>query len=290
MTCLAHNLRYRSLFHAVINELRNEKCISAPILRSMPRQCCTCNNLDNETLINVVIDDKDKFINLKKLINQIDRDKNINSKLSLSLNRLENIIKTNRILDSNLLSTSTVDNHINKCHDDSTESDDDVRMDIDRRRKISRKRTKSPKPLKNGEFLFLPCKFDNNPQFTLAPETAKEKQRGRFIGRNGYIESLEKEHHVYINMITFKTTEQIKKTLKNAKAGVGNVKIHNQKDLSEEQDGEWILIRQKKIEKLANTNDFQTILDELTNRWNSFLKIKKRKREDENDEHPKKKH
>ncbi|CAF2848858.1 unnamed protein product [Rotaria sp. Silwood2] len=289
MACLAHNPHYRSFFHAVVNELRNEKCMPVSILRNIPRQCCTCNNLDNETLINVLIDDKDKLINLKKLIDQIDRDKKTNPKLVLSLNRLENIIKKYRILDSNLLSTSTVDNHVSKLHDDSSESEDDHRMDIGRRRIISRKRTKSPKPLKNGEFLFLPYKFDNKPKLRLALDSAKKKQRGRFIGRNGYISSLEKDHHVCINMITSKTTEQIKKTLENAKAGVGNVKIHNQKDLSEQQDGEWILVRQKKDEKQANTIDFETLLDELTNRWESFLTIQKRKREDENEEYPNKK-
>ncbi|CAF1121999.1 unnamed protein product [Rotaria sordida] len=290
MACLVHNSRYRSLFHAVINELRNEKRMPASILRTMPRQCCTCNNVDNQTLINVLIDDKDKLINLKNLINQIDRDKKSNPKLVLSLNLLENIIKENRILDSKLLSTSTVDNHISKLDDDndSSKSEDDHRMDIGRRR-ISRKRTKSPKPLKDGKFLFLPYKFENKSDFSLSVDASKTKQRGRFIGRNGYITSLEKQHHVCINMITSKTTEQVTKTLKNAKAGIGNIKIHNLQDLSKQDDGEWILVRQKKGENQTNTVDIETLLDELTNRWESFFNIQKRKHEDEEEEYPNKK-
>ncbi|CAF2875877.1 unnamed protein product [Rotaria sp. Silwood2] len=288
MACIVHNSRYRCLFHGVVNELRNEKRIPVTILRNMPRQCCTCNNLDNQTLISVVIDDTEKLISLKNLIDKINRDKKDNPKLILPLNRLENFIQENRVLASNLLSTSIIDNETNKSHNSLSESQENLSIDTGRRK--FRKQIKPPKPLQNGRFLFLPYKFETQPRIDVESEVVKKLQRGRFIGRNGYIASLEEKYNVYINMITPETTAQIRKTLENAKAGKEAVTIHNRIDLSEGEDGEWILVRPKKCEKQANTIDFEALLDELTNRWKNFPIKREHKNEMESEEEYKKEH
>ncbi|CAF2905815.1 unnamed protein product [Rotaria sp. Silwood2] len=276
MACLTHNSRYSHLFRAVVNELRKENRIPVCKLRNMSRQCCTCNNVDNQILTTVVTDDTVKLINLKKIIDQIDRDKDSDPKLILSLNQLENFIKENRILDTNVLSTSIVDNEIKLCSQDSM-------MDIDP--PLRTDTTKQTKPLNNGKFIYLPYKFDKKPDSDALLEVAKKLQRGRFISRNGYIASLEKEHNVCINMVTPKTTKKVKKTLEIAKAGIGNVSIHNRTDLPEVENGEWILVRQKKkTEDKSTTVDFETLLDDLANQWTSFLKIRKRKFDEESDE------
>ncbi|CAF3766548.1 unnamed protein product [Rotaria sordida] len=280
MACLAHNSYYRYLFHAVVNELRNENRIPTCKLRNISRQCCTCNNFDNQTLTTVVIDDKNKLISLENLIDQIDRDERSDPKLILSLNRLKNFIKEYRILDTNILSTLTVDNEIT--HETKSESEGS-KMDIGS--PLCTDKTKLTKPLKSGKFLFLPYKFENKSNTDASLEVAKKLQRGRFIGHNGYIASLEKQHNVCINMITPKTTTQVKRTLESAKLGIGNVPIHNRTDLSEIGNGEWILVRQKKKNRdKSNTVDFETLLDDLTDRWSIFLTIRKRKFDEESDE------
>jgi hypothetical protein len=284
MACLVHNPHYRSLFHAVVNELRNEKRTSVHILRNMPNKCCTCKDSDKLTLRSVLIHDTDKLINLKKLYDQIERDKQGNPKLVLSFNRLENFIKENRGIES--IVSLTIDRQRSSSNDSSSESGS--RSPMDTGRPIFGKKAK--KPLKNGTFLFLPYKFDDKPTDDSLLVVAKNLQRGRFIGRNRYIASLEKQHNVCVNMITSKTTEQIARTLQNAKAGIGNVKIHNQNDVSKEENGEWILVRQKKeMGKQADTTDFEELLDELKNRWDRFLKIKKRKNDGTSEDSPRKK-
>ncbi len=282
MACLVHNSRYRSLFHAVVNELRHENRTPLSILRNMPRKCCTCTDIDKLTLISVLTHDKEILRNLEKLIDQINQDKKNNPKLVLALNRLENFIKENR---GPVPTISTTDVEMRDCM---SESGDDISMDI--KRLIVRKQEKPPKTLKNGTFLFLPYKFADEPNSSVLLAVAKKLQRGRFLGRNKYIKTTEKQHNVFINMITSKTTEQIKLTLKNARAGIGNVTIHNKEDLSED-GGEWILVRQKKNADQTNTTDFEALLSELKDRWDSFLKVQKRKSkfDDDDDECPNKK-
>jgi hypothetical protein len=221
---------------------------------------------------------------LQNLINRINQDKKTNPKLVLSLNRLENFIKENR---SSVLQTSTSDIDMRETRHSFSEFEDETRMDT--RKRIPIKQKKPIKPLKNGTFLFLPYKFEDKPKSYILMKSAKKLQCGRFIGRNKYIASLEQQHNVCINMITLTTTEQIKQTLSNARAEIGNVKIHNQKDLTEIEDGEWILVRQKKGENQENTTDFEALLDELKNRWDSFLKLQKRKSEAGDHKYPRKK-
>ncbi len=286
MTCLVHNPRYRSLFHAVVNDLRHEKRTPLPILRKMPNQCCTCNDIDKLTLISVLINDKDNLNNLKKLTDQIDQDKQNNPKLVFALNRLENFIKENRSdFTPNLPPTVSRENSISASNDS---------MDFDK--PSSRKQRKpSPrkkrKPLKNGTFLFLPYQFGDKLSSNSLISGAKKLQRGRFIGRHGYIATIEKQHAVCINMVTSSTTERVTETLKNAKEGIGNITIHNRKDILENDDGEWVLVRPKKGgAKKTNKTDFEALLDDLQDRWDSFLTIRKRKNEEEENEgHAKKK-
>ncbi|CAF4878436.1 unnamed protein product [Rotaria sp. Silwood1] len=122
------------------------------------------------------------------------------------------------------------------------------------------------------------------PNNDVALEAVKKSQRGRFIGRHGYIALLEEQYNVHINMITPETSAQITKTLENAKAQQGSVTIHNRIDLSEGDEGEWILVRPKICEKQADTVDYEVLLDELTNRWKSFSINQNHKIEVKNDE------
>ena len=277
MACLVHNTHYRSLFHAVVNELRKENRIPVSTLRNMPRQCCTCNKLDNQTRIDIVIDDKDKLIHLKNLINQIDRHKQQNSELIFSLNRLESFIQDNRKSYSNALSTSTVNNF---------PLDSEQSLTMNTEELISKCKIQLPKSLRNGRFLFLPYKFERKPRSANLLRKAKRLQRGRFIGRNEYIKSLESQYDVIISMVTPETSVQMKTTLSNAEAGIGNVKIHNQNDLAEGEDGEWIFIRRKKSDDQTNTFNFEALMDELKHRWDNFLKINQRQHQGKNDEYP----
>ncbi|CAF1010540.1 unnamed protein product [Rotaria magnacalcarata] len=276
MTCLVHNARYRGLFHAVVNELRNENRIPVNVLRIMPHQCCTCANVDNQTLITVILDDTDKLVNLKKLTDQIDRDKNCNPKLIQSLNKFKNLISKNRTSDSNLLLNIELSND--------SSSSRNSRTPVERRQ--SKLKAKPKKIAKTGKFVFLPYKSEDLSQETLPVDDAKRLQRGRFIGRKGYIALLETEHDVCINMITSSTSEQIAKMLQNAKKGVGNVKLHNQKHLSEKENGEWILVRPKnsKGQIKKGIDDLEELLNEITNRWERSMKITKRKREEKYDD------
>jgi hypothetical protein len=231
-------------------------------------------------LISVLIHDNYNLKNLQNLIDQINRDKTTNPLLVLSLNRLENFIKENRgpapeISEPKLDIYTRKNRHF------------DTRMDTGKR--ISKQQKEPPKPLKSGTFVFLPYKFEEQPKSIILLVNAKKLQRGRFIGRNKYLASIEKQHNVYINMLTITTTEQIRHTLNNAKAGIGNVKIHNQEDLTDKEDGEWILVRQKKNEDQTNTTDFEALLNELKNRWDSFLNVQKRKSERDHNEHRNKK-
>jgi hypothetical protein len=81
-------------------------------------------------------------------------------------------------------------------------------------------------------------------------------------------------------MITPKTSNQVTEALEKAKQGLENLTIRNQKEsmiLSEKQEGEWILVRSKKPLNQTNTANIDQLLDDLTNRWETCLQIKKRK-------------
>jgi hypothetical protein len=298
MTCLVHDTHYRSLFHAVVNELRNENRTPVSILRSMPHKCCTCNDIDTITLISVLIHDKDQLIKLKNLINRIEQEKESNPKLVLALNLLENFIKENRGPVPEPVDNKMEEGHVsNHCETSSSflsDSEDNVRMNTRKPKQKTKQSNKPPKPIKNGTFLFLPYQFENEEGSNESLIAAKTLQRGRFIGRNGNIPELENAHDARINMITSKTTEQVTKALEKAKSETGKVIIHNRKDIVEGEDGEWILIRPKKSphqNKTETTTDFTALLDDLTSRWKTCLKMKKRQHvaDDEDEEQSNKK-
>lgn len=280
MTCLVHNARYRSLFHSVVNELRRENRTSALILRNMPRQCCTCQDVEKLTSTSVDIPDKETLKNLKNLTDQIDRDKQKDSKLVLALNRLENFIKENRGPEPTPVPT-VVENRRSPMSSDDDDDDDDSSYEMEVDEETVSKPKKPAKPLKTGIFLYLPYQFEQPFESPVSLQVAQTLQRGRFLGRHKYIQTVEEERDIQINLITPNTSEQIKRTLENAKADIGNVKIHNKEEVSSEQDGEWILVRQKKD---AEPVDLTVVLEELKNRWNGFFKIQKRKHESDETE------
>ena len=249
MSCLAHDLRYSSAFHAVINELRETKSLSAQTLRTMPRACCTCHA---DQLIEKAIasENRERFLKLKHLAERIERDQAASPKLIQSLNLLENSIPMSNMTTA---------------------------MEIGEEKKSSTGPQTKGKSVQTGTFLFLPYCCSKSPY----PEDQKTKQRGRFISRMGHIPLLEKEHHVCINMVTRDTSDPVRKALEQAKTGSKNFRVHSPKSETKE-EGEWILIRAKTTSKKeARVQDFQAVLDALTNRWESCLTIKKRKLEDD---------
>ena len=219
----------------------------------MPRSCCTCH--DDQLLEQpIAIENRDRFHHLKHLVERIQREQTIQPKLVASLNLLEHRIHTL----SNTTST--------------------VPMEIDHG-KGSRVQKKNTKAIHSGTFLFLPYSSAEKASRSsdVYSEVLKTAQRGRFIGRTGHIPSLEREHHVCINMVTAKTMATVKQALEQAKNGSENFRVHTANPEILNTAGEWILIRHKNSPKETSSADFQQVLDDLTNRWQSCLTIKKRK-------------
>jgi hypothetical protein len=293
MSCLAHDKRFRSSFHNIINELRNEKRMPVSILRIIPSKCCTCHEENKEPIEPVIMKEENQFVKLTNLIERVNREKQTNPKLILSLNRFENLIDKNRVSAPVLSESSAVQkqNESNSSSADSSsssDSEDITPMEISKppvryRKKQKQKVQKPPKPIKNGTFLFLPYAREGKTgrkESNSLIDVAKTLQLSRFIGRNGHIAVLEKQYGVRINIITPKTSEQVTKALENAKNGLDKLTIHNKKTsmtMAEKQEGEWVLIRSKKPQNQTNTTDIEQLLDDLTNQWETCLKIRKRK-------------
>lgn len=304
MSCLTHDKRFRSLFHNIINELRNENRMPVSILRTMPKACCTCDNENKETIESVIMKEENQFMKLKNLIERVNREKQANPNLILSLNRFENLIEQNRaaalimpepipVQESEKSSSSSGGNSSSSDDSSSTSSDEEdiTPMEISKppvrfTKKVPK--TKTPKSIKTGTFLFLPygSEAKKNPRKNSDSllDVAKKLQCSRFIGRKGHIPLLEKQYDVRINMITQKTSEQVTKALENAMKGLNQLTIHNTKksiELSEKQAGEWVLIRPKKPQNPTNEANIEQVLDDLTNRWESCLNISKRNNDEE---------
>lgn len=250
----------------------------------MPRKCCTCTDIDKLTLASLCIDDKDNLKKLQNLVDQVNRDKTSNPNIVLSLYQLGNFIKEN--CTSAPQPSSTVSNTNRSPSPIMAHASD--RLGKNRKQKLRNPKKETVKSLKGGTLLFLPYKFEEKPKYGVAMEAAKQLQRGRFLGRNKYIVSVEKEHHVRINMITPGTSAQIKQALTNAKEGKGNIKIANEDDYKtegDEENGEWIFIRSKTNRTEVDVTAFVAVITELKKRWNDFLKIQKRKiAESDNDD------
>jgi hypothetical protein len=287
------------------------------IIRTMPNKCCTCNDENKETIEPVIMKEENQFIKLKDLIERVNREKQTNPKLILSLNRFENLINEHRgpppLLSESLSIPKQKKNHSSSDSDSEDESkiknsiktrmivdssssdgsssssdDEDItpmeitKSVVRRGRQQNQKVQKPSKPIKNGTFLFLPY-YTKTSMKGKKPDplvdVAKTLLLNRFIGRNGHIASLEKQYGVRINMITPKTSKQVMNALEDAKKGLQKLTIRNQNGSStvpESQEGEWVLVRSKKPQKQTNTTDFEQALDDLTNRWESCLHIKKR--------------
>ncbi|CAF5203773.1 unnamed protein product, partial [Rotaria magnacalcarata] len=76
-----HDKRFRSSFHSVINELRNEARTPVSILQTMPRQCCKCNDENQQTVEPAVMKEQNELPKLKQLIERINRENQTNPKL-----------------------------------------------------------------------------------------------------------------------------------------------------------------------------------------------------------------
>ncbi|CAF1326015.1 unnamed protein product [Rotaria sordida] len=312
-----HDKRFRSSFHSVINELRNEKRMPLSILQSMPRQCCTCHNENEEIIeIRVITNEENELTKLKNLIERVNQEKQANPKLILSLNILENLIEKNRSSiplsskpssikkqkrrkpsfdhsnsssssssdDSSSSSSSTTSSSsLSSITSSSSSSSTTSSSSSDANHKTSMK------PIKNGTFLFLPYTLDHKTKKRNSDsllEVAKELQCKRFIGPNGHFSLLEKQYNVRINMITSNTSKQVTDALENAKKGLENLKIRNQEETmgkSENLEGEWVLIRSKKSQNQTKPDDIEQVLDDLINRWENCLKVKKRSFDKEDD-------
>lgn len=86
-------------------------------------------------------------------------------------------------------------------------------------------------------------------------------------------------------MIITKTSAHITEALKDVQRGLENLKIHNKKTAkhlinTENARGEWVLIRSKKENETKSTNIDQAIND-LIDKWEKSLQVKKRKHDDE---------
>ncbi|CAF0774204.1 unnamed protein product [Rotaria sp. Silwood1] len=308
MSCLVHDKRFRSSFHSVINELRNEKRMPIPILRTLPRQCCTCHDENSETMEQIMVaQEENELIKLKNLIERVNQEKQMNPKLILSLNILKNLIEKNRSSTSLLSESSSVEkqkrrkptfNHSSSSSSSSSKDSSSSSSSTESSSSSSSTSSSSSsdadhkmtrKTIKNGTFLFLPYTFDHktkNRNSDHLLEVAKELQRKRFIGPNGHFSILEKQYGVRINMITSKTSKQVTNALENAKKGFENLKIHNQEEAvkkSNKLEGEWILLRSKKSLNQTKLADMEQALDDLINRWENCLKVKKRTNDFEDD-------
>jgi hypothetical protein len=350
MSCLAHHKRFRSCFHAIINQLRAEQSISVDILRTVTRRCCTCQ--DDESTANepsrIMLDEDYPLTGwqqLKERVNQFDAD---NTKLAVSLCRLENLIHTHRIRNSLPSVQSQVRSHRKRCTSRSTFtsslsfddedndmssssmtaercSTDDTRSGLRRHRIINRSRSMSyshsssssdfdcsaikrksnltsdrkyqqqrgkhrPRISRSGTFIFLPYVFKNKHgrnKSDVLLTVAKDLHRQRFISSNGHLATIEKEYGASISMITSRTSQQISQELDNAKKGLSKMVIHDLDKflaMSESHDGEWVLIRTRKMSKQTSAGNIQELLDDLMNRWETCLTINKRPHDEDSDE------
>lgn len=292
MSCLAHDKRYRSALHSIINELRKENRTSPSVLRSMPKTCCTCTDEEKDSTDAVMIKDDHQIAKLKDLIERIEREKDTDIKLIFSFNRFVRLIEQTRSAAVVITPQASVAKP-ERMHSISA-SDDDDRMDTSRlrfrRTKKAPTTAKKSKPVKNGTFVFLPYKSDGksseeNPDIYVT--LARTMQRKQFIGRRGPATLLANKYGVKINMINTKTSESIAQALENAKKGFDRLVIHDKDQTlasSRSQSGEWVLIQPKQSSKRNKNLDMDKIVDDLVDRWGKSCRISKRPvEEDEED-------
>ncbi|CAF0839366.1 unnamed protein product [Adineta ricciae] len=305
MSCLSHHKRFRSLFHNIINELRRENCIPISALHTMPFKCCTCREEVHEIPKPVILANAGDLPELNNLIEKVNREKDTDVKLLLSLNRFQDLIveaQSTVSLETSVNTTNDDDNSSESKpkrivfsssdeNDSSSESEDMVleppRTNRKSRQPAKSRKSKPAKQIKSGVFVYLPYEFKNakaKGNADVLTEIAKSMQKKRFINKNGHFPILEREYNACISMITKKTSQGVTDAFETAKRGLENLKIHNRDaslQMAENQDGEWVLIRAKKASDSTNGDNIDQLLDEITSRWASSLKIEKRKTNDE---------
>jgi hypothetical protein len=264
----------------------------------MPKGCCTCQDDNKEIPEPVIMKDDNQSPKFKELIERVNREKQTNPNLILSLNRFEKLIEQNRTTAPALpvpkRAASTGSSSSSNGSSSSSDSEDITPMDISKPsfRTVNRKGikvSKPAKPIKTGTFVFLPYKSEGRKTRNSSDpllNVAKEMQRNRFINRSGHINLIEEQYDVRINMITSKTSQIVIDALENAKKGLDKLTIHNKKqtmEMSEKQDGEWVLLRSKKPEKKTKSTNIEQALEDLTSRWESCLTITKRGRDEQVD-------
>ena len=291
MSCLAHDKRYRSVMHSIINELRKENRTSPSALRSIPKTCCTCTDEKKDSTDAVMIKDDHQIAKLKDLIERIEREKDIDTKLILSFNRFVRFIEQNR--SATVVVKQQVPIEKPKRMNSMSDLDDDDRMDTSRSRFRPAKKsinTKTSKPVTNGTFVFLPYKSDGksseeNPDTYLT--LARNMQRNGFVGRGGAALIVANKYGVKINMINRKTSESVAQALENAKKGFDRLNIHDKDQtlpLSETQPGEWVLIQPKKSSKRGKNLKMDKVVDDLIDRWGTCFRISKRPVDDDDED------
>lgn len=292
MPCLAHNKRFSSCLHAIANELRKEERVPISIIRSLPRQCCTCQDNESDTIDLVPMNENDddyqwmKVQNVRERINKIEPKDN---HLIRSFNRLEKIIREYRAeipmvtAEPNLIETNRKFRNRQRKNErsSSTSSLSDMESEKSESKKKEAKKNGHPKKIKQGTFVFLPftrktTNKRNSGKGDSLLAVALSQQLKRFLGQKAHFGLLEKQFKMKIHVITPQTSPHINQALEDAKLGMTKLTIHNNKDAlsaSETEPGVWVLIRPKSAKVVEDMNN---VLEEITKRWSSCLTIEKR--------------
>ena len=324
MACLAHDKRFRSTFHTIINVLRGENRMPENALRTMPSQCCTCHAKNSSPVDPVAFDESDQLVQLEKLTERVNDHKQSNAELALSLTRFRKLIHENRgpvvVLPVHDDDTELMDEHISTDGEissssaysrSSSASSSCSSLDLyvpplsrltrprvvrlwrpsrllnrthTIRRSVlqgSQKIPRPPKPIKKGTFIFLPykCKFlDKNRITDHLMQVARAMQLSRFFSRADDLSEWETKYNASIHMLTSKSSARMNQALENAKKGLDKLTIRDRDAsvaTSEEQAGEWVLVRPKTMAASKNVDE---LLNDLTDRWEKCLTVEKRQR------------
>ena len=158
---------------------------------------------------------------------------------------------------------------------------------ISRSRPQIRKRPRpAPKPIKSGTFVFLPYMYKvlgKNRLTDHLMEVGQSMQLKRFFGNVKELSEMEKMCNARIHVLTSTSSAQVNQALENAKKGFKKLTIRNRDAtmaMSEEQMGEWVFVRPRRSTAATNVD---RLLDDLTDRWEKCLNLKKRQRHDAND-------
>ena len=258
MTCLAHDKHYRSLFHGVINELRKKQLIAVALLRAMPKMCCTCNDDENDQIIEPIINLRDQ-LELERFENFVQRVQTKNVKLTRSLNRLISIINDNTSVE---LSTSP--------SMETSESNSSFETDSQKEKRQLR--------LRKASFFFMSyrsLKTQSSENGDILIEIAKDLVRTRFLESTKAMQNSWKSTG-QIMLLDSDSDPRLKDALEKTIKGLRNITIHNREEairLSQETHGEWVLFRPNPEAK--KNYDVDAIADDLTQRWKRALQRKR---------------